>query len=287
MPVTVVTDTTHYMPRDLLDAYGIEQVSLYVKDGDELTRESDMPDFQAFYDRLRSKGDLPTTSQPSVGDFLEVWEPILESGSDIVSVHLSGGISGTVESARLAAAEVAAGGSQRRVEVVDSRSVCAGLGFIAIAAASAARGGRDVEGVRARAEQAVAENRIWFSLDTLEYVQRGGRIGKAQAWVGGALKVKPILTIDGEVIPVERVRTSRRRFERMVELLKERKEAGATVWGVQHIQDPEEAEALADAGREIFGTDPLVISEAGPVIGTYGGPGMLGIGAIRPDLLES
>lgn len=287
MPVTVVTDTTHYMPRDLMDAYGIEQVSLYVKDGEELTREADMADFQAFYDRLRAKGDLPTTSQPSVGDFLEVWEPILESGSDIVSVHLSGGISGTVESARQAAAEVAAGGSQRRVEVVDSKSVCAGLGFIAIAAASAARGGRDVEAVRDRAQQAADENRIWFSLDTLEYVQRGGRIGKAQAWVGGALKVKPILTMDGEVVPVERVRTSKRRFERMVELLRERQEAGATVWGIQHIQSPDEAEALADAGREIFGTDPMVISEAGPVIGTYGGPGMLGVGGIRPELLEA
>ena len=287
MPVTVVTDTTHYMPRDLMDAYGIEQVSLYVKDGDQLTRESDMADFQAFYDRLRTKGDLPTTSQPSVGDFLEVWEPILESGSDIVSVHLSGGISGTVESARQAAAEVAAGGGQRRVEVVDSKSVCAGLGFIAIAAASAARGGRDVEAVRDRAQQAADENRIWFSLDTLEYVQRGGRIGKAQAWVGGALKVKPILTMDGEVVPVERVRTSKRRFERMVELLRERHDAGATVYGIQHIQAPDEAEALAEAGREIFGSDPMVISEAGPVIGTYGGPGMLGVAGIRPELLET
>jgi len=286
MPVTVVTDTTHYMPRDVMDAYGIEQVSLYVKDGDQLTREADMADFQEFYDRLRLKGDLPTTSQPSVGDFLEVWDPILESGSDIVSVHLSGGISGTVESARLAAAEVAERGGQRRIEVVDSRSVCAGLGFIAIAAASAARGGRDVEAVRDRAEQAAAENRIWFSLDTLEYVQRGGRIGKAQAWVGGALKVKPILTMDGEVVPVERVRTSKRRLERMIELLRERKEAEATAWGIQHIQDPEDAEALAESGREIFGSEPMVISEAGPVIGTYGGPGMLGVAGIRPALLE-
>lgn len=287
MPVTVVTDTTHYMPRDLVDAYGIEQVSLYVKDGDQLTREIDMPNFQSFYDNLRTRSDLPTTSQPSVGDFLEVWEPILESGSDIVSVHLSGGISGTVESARLAAAEVAERGTQRRVEVVDSRSVCSGLGVVALAAASAARGGRDVEEVRDRALQATEENRIWFSLDTLEYVQRGGRIGKAQAWVGGALKVKPILTMDGEVVPVERVRTSKRRFERMVELLRERHDAGATVWAVQHIQAPDEAQELVAEGREIFGSEPIFVSEAGPVIGTYGGPGMLGCTGIRPDLLEA
>ena len=286
MPVTVVTDTTHYMPRDLLGAYGIEQVSLYVKDGETLTRESDMPDFDDFYEDLRTRSDLPTTSQPSVGDFLAVWDPILESGSDIVSVHISGGLSGTVESARLAAAEVAGRGGQRRVEVVDSRSVCAGLGLVALAAASAARGGRDVDEVRARAERAVDGTRIWFSLDTLDYVQRGGRIGKAQAWVGGALKIKPILTIDGEVVPVERVRTSSRCFDRMVELLRERRDAGATVWAIQHIQAPGDAAALADAGREIFGNEPILISEAGPVIGTYGGPGMLGIGGIAPELME-
>jgi DegV family protein with EDD domain len=121
---------------------------------------------------------------------------------------------------------------------------------------------------------------MWFAIDTLEYLRRGGRIGGAQAWLGSALKIKPILTVESEITPIERVRTSRRAFERMVDLLRTRKEDGADAWMVQHIQAPNEAAALADRGREIFGSDPLVVSEIGPVIGTHVGPGLLGAGAL-------
>ncbi len=286
MPVTVVTDTTHYMPQALVEEAGIHQVSLYVNAGGKLTRESDLLDYDTFYEQLRTQTELPTTSQPSIGDFLEVYEPLLEAGSDIVSVHLGAGISGTCEAARQAAAEIRARGGQRRIEVVNSRSACGGQGMIVLAAAAAARGGADVQHVVERSEAAIASVRIWFAVDTLEYLRRGGRIGSAQAWVGGALKIKPILTFDDGITPIERVRTEKRAFERMVEYMRDRRADGATAWVVQHTQAPDVAARLVERGREIFSNEPLLCSEIGPVIGTHAGPGLIGVGGMAPELLR-
>ncbi len=286
MPVAVVTDTTHYMPAEIIAAAGIHEVSLYVNSGGNLIRESDMADFDAFYEGLRTQRDLPTTSQPSIGDFLQVYEPLIEGGHDIVSIHLGAGISGTCEAARQAAADVTSRGGQRRIEVVNSRSCCAGLGLIVLAAAAAAGGGADVQQVVDRAEAAVENARIWFAIDTLEYLRRGGRIGGAQAWVGGALKIKPIMTFDDGVTPIERVRTEKRAFERMVDYLRDRKADGASTWIVQHIQASEQAERLIERGREVFDSEPLFCSEIGPVIGTHAGPGLIGVGGIDPALLR-
>jgi len=283
-PVAVVTDSTHYLPRELVRSRGINVVSLYVNQGGVTTKESDMPDFEAFYDGLRTSADLPTTSQPSIGDFMEVYEPLVAAGHDIVSVHISGGLSGTVESARQAAAEL---GAQRRIEVVDSLSTCGGLGVVVLAAQAAADGGAGVEQVAQRARNAIEGAEVWFSLDTLEFVQRGGRIGRAQAWIGSALSIKPILSFaDGTLQPVERVRTRRRALERMLEYLRARNDDGATAWFVQHAQAPDVAEKIVEGGREIFGNEPLFVTELGPVLGTYAGPGMLGIGALPPSLLQ-
>ena len=127
---------------------------------------------------------------------------------------------------------------------------------------------------------------MWFAIDTLEYLRRGGRIGAAQAWLGSALQIKPILTLEEEITPVERVRTRRRAFERMVEFARERKEAGAGAWVVQHIHDPDAARRLVDECRQVFGSDPVFVSEIGPVIGAHVGPGLLGFGG-PDDLLAS
>jgi DegV family protein with EDD domain len=283
--VAIVVDTTHYMPRELVEAQGMHEVSLYVNAGDSHEREIDMPDFDAFYERLRSSAQLPTTSQPSIGDFLEVYEPLVEDGRDIVSIHISGGISGTVESARQAAADLSARKPQRRIEVVDTHSACGMIGLIALAGAAAARAGGDIDTVAARVQQAVAVAKIWFAVDTLEFLRRGGRIGTAQAWLGGALKIKPILTVEGEITPIERVRTSGRAFERMVDYLRSRHEDGCDAWVVQHIQAPDQAAALVERGRAIFGSEPAFVSEIGPVIGTHVGPGLLGVGGIPRSLL--
>ena len=283
MAVAVVSDTCHYLPRDVLDANGIQQVSLYVHERGEPQRELDITDYAAYYGRLADAGELPTTSQPSIGDFLAVYEPLLDADKEIVSIHLAGGMSGTVGAAEQARDQL--GERAERVHVVDSRSACGGQGLVLLAAAAAARAGADGAAVAERAHQARARLKLWFAIDTLEYLRRGGRIAGAQAWLGSALKIKPILTVEAEITPIERVRTSRRAFERMVDLLRGCAEEGADAYMVQHIQAPGEAAELAARGEEIFGHGPLVVSEIGPVIGTHVGPGLLGTGAIPSSLL--
>ena len=158
--VAVVTDTTHYLPPALVAEHGVHEVSLYVNDGDRHEREADIADLDAFYEKLRTAASLPTTSQPSIGDFLAVYEPLVRDGRDVVSLHISGGISGTVEAARQAAAEVAQGASQARIEVIDSRLACGALGLAVLATAAAARAGDDLEAVAARAREASAATRL-------------------------------------------------------------------------------------------------------------------------------
>jgi fatty acid kinase fatty acid binding subunit len=278
--VAVVTDSTSYLPRELVAARAIHEVSLYVSDGAGQRRELDIGDYARFYAELRDASDLPTTSQPSIGDFEAVYEPLVAAGDDVVSIHISGGISGTVESARQAAAEVAGRHPGRRIEVVDSTVSAGALGLVVLAAAQSGGAGGDIEAVLGAANAAVAAMQFWFAVDTLEYLRRGGRIGAAQAWLGGALKIKPILTLDGQITPVERVRTSSRAFERMVEFLRSRHADGADAWVVQHVQSPEAAERLVEQGRAIFGSEPAFVSEVGPVIGAHVGPGLVGVGGI-------
>jgi len=283
MGVAIVTDSCHYLPRDLVAAQGIHEVSLYVHMGEHARRESDITDYDAYYEELRTAPELPTTSQPSIGDFLEVYEPLLASGDDVVSIHLAGGMSGTVAAAEQACEQL--GARAERVHVIDSASACGGQGLVVLAAAAAARDGADGPAVAERAVRARSELKMWFAIDTLEYLRRGGRIAGAQAWLGSALKIKPILTVESEITPVERVRTSRRAFERMVDLLRSLYDDGADGWMVQHIQAPREAQALAARGEEIFGCLPRVVSEIGPVIGTHVGPGLLGAGGLPGSYL--
>ncbi len=233
-----------------------------------------------------SDPELPTTSQPSIGDFLAVWEPLLEQGSDIVSIHLAGGISGTCEAARQAHDLLAERGLGERVAVIDGETACGGMGLLALAACAAARSGADRDGVVERVREARKALKIWFCLDTLEYLRRGGRVGKAQAWLGGTLRIKPILSMEYEIVPVERVRTAGRAFERMVQYAQQLHDEGSDGWVVQHIQATEQAERLIERCREIFDSEPVFTSEVGPVIGTYTGPGLIGVGAIPRTLLS-
>ncbi len=284
--VAIVTDTTHYLPADLVAENEIHQVSLYVHWQDRDDREVDLPDFDGYYEHLRTAPDLPTTSQPSVGDFLAVYEPLLDAGHDIVSIHLSAGISGTYDSALAAKANLDEQGREGRIEVVDSSTACGGLGLVALAAAAGARAGEDVEAVVRRAKAARERLNLWFCIDTLEFLRRGGRIGAASAWLGTTLRIKPILKVEDQITPVERVRTSKRAFERLVDYLRSGHEGGADAWVVQHIQSPDQAERLAERGREIFGSEPLFVAEIGPVIGTHVGPGLIGCGGIPSSFLR-
>jgi DegV family protein with EDD domain len=283
--VAVATDSTNYLPRALADSEEIHQVSLYVGWQGEPERELEMDGFDGFYERLRRNPELPMTSQPSIGDFLAVWEPLLDEGREIVSIHLAGGISGTCEAARQAHGLLTERGLGDRVEVIDGETACGGMGLLVLAAAACARTGADKDAVAARVHETRKALQIWFCLDTLEYLRRGGRVGKAQAWLGGTLKIKPILSLEYEITPVERVRTAGRAFERMVQYAQELHDRGADGWVVQHIQAPEQAQRLIDRCLEIFDSEPVFTSEVGPVIGTYTGPGLIGVGAIPRTLL--
>ena len=154
-----------------------------------------------------------------------------------------------------------------------------------LAAANAAAAGASGEETLAAAERCRQRLEMWFAIDTLEYLRKGGRIGAAQAWLGSALQIKPILTLAEEITPVERVRTRRRALERLVEYAQQRHADGADAWVVQHIQDPETARRLVEQGREIFGSDPVFVSEIGPVIGAHVGPGLMGVGGVPSSVL--
>jgi DegV family protein with EDD domain len=288
VPTTVVCDTTSYLPDELVSEHRIERISLYVTLEGEERRESEIApsEYADFYERLRHSDEGTTTSQPSVGDFMSVYEPLLSEGGDIVSIHLSAGISGTCEAARQARQRLIDDGKGgERIQVMDSRSACGGQGLVALGAARAAATGLDGEGVLAAAEGVREELKMWFAISTLEYLRKGGRIGAAQAWLGSALQIKPILTLEEEITPVERVRTHRRAFERLLDYARSRKTDGADAWVVQHIQDPETARRLVEECRVIFGCEPLFVSEIGPVIGAHVGPGLLGVGGVPPSVL--
>ena len=281
-PVAVVTDTTAYLPADVVDRQGIVLVPLYVVFGaDRTVKESEITDYPAFFEELRGSESLPTTSQPSVGDFIACFEALLGQDRDVVSIHLSAGISGTSDSARQAAEQLEREGKGgERVRVIDSTTAAGGLGLMALVAAKAAADGLTIDEVDERVQEARAELKIWFALDTLEFLKRGGRIGAASAWIGSTLKVKPILSLESELTPVERVRTSSRAFERLVDYARQRHESGADGWVVQHISAHEQADKLVDRCRDVFGCEPVFIGEIGPVLSAHTGPGLLGVGSI-------
>jgi DegV family protein with EDD domain len=283
----IVIDSTSYMPPELIDSHGMRTVSLYVRLQDEQRPESEIHDLDEFYERLRASGESVATSQPSVGDFVSVYQPLLDQGHEIVSIHLSAGISGTYESALQARERLSAEGrGGERIEVLDSRTGCGALGLIALAAASEIESGGDARAAVERARKARDSLKIWFAVDTLEYLRRGGRIGAARALIGSTLKIKPILTLEDEIIPVERVRTRARSVERLVDYARQRHADSADAWVVQHVQDTEAAARLSEECRGVFGRDPVFVSEIGPVIGAHVGPGLLGVGSIPTELLE-
>lgn len=282
----VVCDTTSYLPADLIAKREIKTVSLYVSVDGEQERESEIVDYDAFYERLRASESGATTSQPSIGDFLAVYEPLLAEDREVVSIHISAGISGTFEAAGQARERLISedkGGE--RLHLMDSRTAAGGMGLCALGASSAAAAGADAAGVIARTQETREDLKMWFAIDTLEYLRRGGRIGGARAWIGGALKIKPILTLEEEITPVERVRTRARSLERLRGYARQRHDSGRDGWVVQYIQDKETADALVEDCYEIFGGEPAFISEVGPVLGAHVGPGLLGVGSVRTDLI--
>jgi DegV family protein with EDD domain len=284
----VVCDSSQYLPPEVIAAKGIGVVSLYVSVDGQQEPELEITDYDDFYSRLRQSSGGATTSQPSLGDFIDAWQPLLDQGREIVSIHISSAISGTFEAANQARQRLIDDGKGgERIHLYDSEMACGATGLCVLAAVAAIEAGGGPDEALARAKEVRATLKMWFAVDTLEYLRKGGRIGGASAWIGGALKIKPILTIDREIKPIERVRTRARSLERLRGYARQLHESGADAWVIQHIQDPETAAALAVDLHEIFGGKPAFISEIGPVIGAHVGPGLLGVGAVSWSLLEA
>ena len=285
--IAIVCDSTSYLPDSVVEERGAEIVSLYVSVGGDQRREREIGDYAAFFERLRASEEGATTSQPSIGDFIEIYGPLLDAGKSIVSIHLAAGISGTYESALQSRQRlIDEGRGGERIHVIDSRTACGGMGMMVLAAAAAAEGGASPEAVVERVGAAREQLKMWFAIDTLEYLRKGGRIGAARAWMGSALQIKPILTLEDEITPIERVRTRRRVFERLVQYAQELRDSGRDAWVVQHIQDPENAQRLVERCREVMDSDPIFVSEIGPVIGAHTGPGLLGVGGLPREFLR-
>lgn len=271
--VRVVTDSGADLPVDMQHAHQIQVVPLTITFGEREFRDGVDLSPEEFYKKLGEEPVMPRTTQPSPADFEKVYRPLLEAGHEIVSVHLSAQLSGTLQSANLAAQSL--GGS---VHVVDSRSASLGIGLLALQAARWAREGRPAREI-ARDLQAARERlTVFFSVDTLEYLQRNGRIGKAQAFVGGLLNIKPILTLrEGIVHPVERVRGSQKAFSRLVDHVVQQVGQQPVRVGVVHGNAPEEAARLAQALQERLSIQELITANLGPTIGTHAGPGTVGV----------
>jgi len=277
--VAVVTDSTGYLPPALMQSLGIEVVSLYYDlGGAGMRRESEFGgDYSRFYADLVASDGLASTSPTPVDDLVAVYERLLDAHSTVVSVHISSAISETCANAREAVQRLKA---HERVVVIDSAGATGHLGFQALAAARAVAAGEDLEGVIERVRQARQGVKQWFLVETLEYLRRGGRIGGAAAWIGSALDIKPILTVESEIKAVERVRTRKRGLERLIELMRQRRSLGADRWFVQHAHAHEDADRMVERLTEVFVRPPEFVAEVGPVIGTHVGPGTLWVGGL-------
>ena len=291
MAVKVVTDSASDLPQDLAHSLGITIVPLSVSFGTEAFKDGVDLSADEFYRRLVEGGELPKTSLPSVGDFVSVYERLGQEADGIVSVHVSSKVSGTFNSAVQAIAtlnpEIVGTQGKREltctIEAVDTNQASMGVGMVAIAAAREAQRGAGLEEVASVARRAVSRCECMALFDTLEYLEKGGRIGKAGALVGKLLRIRPMIIIrDGEVHELAKERTRKKGISR---LQRETREfAPLEAMAVMHSTTPDDARMVArDLGDLLPDGQEPIIARFGPVIGTYTGPGALGIGLMRSE----
>jgi DegV family protein with EDD domain len=274
--VAVVTDSSAYLPDELLEGYGIHNVPLYVVLAGRSGREGWDVSPGDVARVLSVRGQTVSTSRPTPGDFVAAYRKALDEGAErLVSIHLSAELSGTWDAARLAASQV----GEHVVSVVDTRSAAMGAGFAVLAAARSAAAGADAATVTRTAREIAAATRTFFVVDTLEHLRRGGRIGSAAAVLGSALAVKPVLHVqDGRVVPLEKVRTTTRALNRLVQRAVESAGEGPVSVAVHHLAAEEKAERLAGEMRaRLPELRELHVSELGAAIGAHVGPGAVGI----------
>jgi DegV family protein with EDD domain len=272
--IAIVTDSSAHLPADLVEQYGIHVMPLKVAFGQTVYRDCVDITEEEFYHKLAQAKELPITSQPSAGEFLAFYQEVARQAEGIVSIHLSGALSGTYNSA-MAARDML---PDVPIEVVDSRSASMGQGFLALAAARAAEEGKSLQEIATLTRDLVPRLNVIFVLDTLKYLQKGGRIGGAQALMGSMLAIKPLLHLyEGRVEPLEKVRSKRKAVQRLVEIMAERLQGRPVHVAILHSASRQEAEALRAEIAARFPCRELLLSWVSPVIGTHTGPGCLGL----------
>jgi len=276
MTVKVVTDSTSDLPKELAQQLGITVVPLNVHFGTDTFRDGEGITADQFYERLLTSPALPKTSAPSPGLFRECYGRLSHESNEIVSIHISSKLSGTYEAALTGGRDL---GDHCRVEVIDSQTVTMGLGLLAVAAAKAARQSASLDEVVKLVRDSMPGVYMASAVDSLEYLQKGGRIGRAQAWLGSLLSIKPIISVSGgEVVPLERVRTYSKAVVRVYEILEAH--LPARELSVMYSTDAAEADKLMTHVRQAFPQQPAYLARFGPVLGTYMGPGCLAIAAL-------
>jgi DegV family protein with EDD domain len=278
MTIKIVTDSTAYLPEATVREHDIRVVPLCVHFGQKDFKEGVELSIEEFYTRLREAPELPSTSQPSPGDFRQVFEDLVEQDYEILVLTISSKLSGTYNSAMAAKGDL----PEARIAVVDSLSTSIGLHLMLMAAIESTKNGTSLEQVAAQMEDIRGRLHVLFVVDTLEYLAKGGRIGNAKAFLGTLLKVKPILILkDGAIEPLEQVRSKRKAEMRLLDLIEERLADGApqAQVAVTHALVPDEAEIVAQELVDRLGCGQPLVSEVGPVIGTHTGPGVVGVAA--------
>ena len=272
MTVKIVTDSVSDIPSDLAKSLDITMVPLTVNFGVESFLDGVEITPKEFFEKIETAPSLPTTAAPSIGAFTEVYKDLTGKGHEVVSLHVSGKLSATLSSATQAAAEL----GNEHISVVDTQAVSAMEALIVTAAARVAIAGGSVEEVIEKAKSSIDKTAVYVVLDTLEYLQKGGRIGRAAALMGGLLSIKPILTLnDGEVHPHEKVRTRAKALARIIEIV----QSGGPYEEitVMHASAEDEAEYLTSVLEPMCSDLPILSSQIGPVVGTHAGPGSVAV----------
>ena len=282
--IAIVTDSTAYLPKAFVDQHNIRVVPLTIhwddttyKDGIDITASE-------FYEKLTKAPNIPTTSQPPVDEFLQVYEELAADHDGIIVPLISSGISGTVSSAKTAATMF----SQVPVEVIDTLSTAAGLALVVKAVAQAIGNGKNLNEVKQYAEAVVDRLSLFFAVDTLEFLHKGGRIGGASRYFGAALSIKPILYLNdqGKIDSLEKVRTKKKAIEKLIELAVEKAAGNPVHVGIMHANALEEAKYIQKQLMSQLECRESELYEISPVIGTHVGPGTLGIG-VYPEAQKS
>ena len=273
MKIRIVTDSSCDLPTDLVQQYGITVLPCYVVVDDQTFKDGLEIQADEFYRRLQADGRTPTTAQPTPSDFHEVYSDLIDQGDQIISIHVSSKLSGTLNSAEQAKTSL---DDSSAVEIIDSHLASIPLGLVVLDAAVLASEEQDLHVVAAKIRQTLGLHHGLFALDTLEYLHKGGRIGKARAFMGSVLHVKPILRLqNGEAYPVERPRTRERAMRRLVQLTQEL--APVKRLAVIHSTDANRMAELKQSLTGILPVDQIIESRFGSTLGTYIGPDALGV----------